>query len=501
MTLIIPLDSLSSTTQTQQQPAFTNSQAQNVPKASSKKLEKPKHGRAASEYSAIQIRKSQFEALETQPPGKDACGHHLDRSSTDSGISESLSPTSPVNFKDCSLISSKDDCESQTLITQENVSDNALISESSSTPNLCFAMANSFLEMYDEGEEQDLSRILSNAKYNHMAKENSSGELGASFEELIDRLLSPPMSKADYKFVSAFLCLYRRFAGPSDLLFAIVSRFEKLNNDHQPQIIRVTSQLYYLNVLAQWASDYPGDFAHSLPRRSLTKFLAALANTRIFAVAVKEITLHLDSSIDDDDLGWESDTRRSRASTIESLFSNSSIRSATSALNIESSTEETNNNHEFDEFANYRVTRHSSSPSIASSESKSGTQSTGSFQILLNSTEKAQRQAKLLTPAPKIPLSKVQWHEVMDSSEEDIARELTRIDWIMLSSLKPRDLVRHVCLSAHERERCKSLLAVNRMINHFNHIAFWAANLILLRDKPKHRAKALEKFMRIASVG
>jgi hypothetical protein len=36
------------------------------------------------------------------------------------------------------------------------------------------------------------------------------------------------------------------------------------------------------------------------------------------------------------------------------------------------------------------------------------------------------------------------------------------------------------------------------MIAHFNHIAKWVANMILLRDKPKHRAQMLEKFMHIA---
>ena len=88
----------------------------------------------------------------------------------------------------------------------------------------------------------------------------------------------------------------------------------------------------------------------------------------------------------------------------------------------------------------------------------------------------------------------------MEISEDDIARELTRIDWIMYSSIKPRDLVRHVTLSAEERGKCRGLENIDRMINHFNHIAFWVANLVLLRDKPKHRARMLERFMRIAWV-
>lgn len=89
---------------------------------------------------------------------------------------------------------------------------------------------------------------------------------------------------------------------------------------------------------------------------------------------------------------------------------------------------------------------------------------------------------------------------MIDTPEEDIARELTRIDWIMFSSIRPRDFVRHVSLTTNQKKKCKSLENVDRMICHFNHVAFWVANLVLLRDKPKHRAKALEKFMAVTWV-
>jgi hypothetical protein len=36
------------------------------------------------------------------------------------------------------------------------------------------------------------------------------------------------------------------------------------------------------------------------------------------------------------------------------------------------------------------------------------------------------------------------------------------------------------------------------MIEHFNYLADWVINFILLRDKPKHRALMLEKFYRVA---
>lgn len=88
----------------------------------------------------------------------------------------------------------------------------------------------------------------------------------------------------------------------------------------------------------------------------------------------------------------------------------------------------------------------------------------------------------------------------METPEEEFARELTRIDWIMYNSFRPRDLVRHVSISGMDKEKIKSLKNVNRMIKQFNHLAFFVASMILLRDKPKHRAKALEKFMLIAAV-
>lgn len=112
--------------------------------------------------------------------------------------------------------------------------------------------------------------------------------------------------------------------------------------------------------------------------------------------------------------------------------------------------------------------------------------------------ENAQRNARMLDLTPKHILNKSQWRQFMDTPDDDFARELTRIDWIMFSSFRPRDLVRHVGISGKDKDKIKSLEHVNRMIKSFNHLAFFVASMVLLRDKPKHRAKALEKFMSIA---
>ena len=328
-------------------------------------------------------------------------------------------------------------------------------------------------------------------------------ELGIAFEELVDRLLAQPMSKSDSKFAPIFLCLYRKFAPPSSLIKAIVRRFEDLNDRDLPHLTRMTSQLRYLNILKDWASGYPGDFAHPLTRRVMTLFVQDLAASPEYSTANKEISPYLDVVAEDDDTQWACiDKSRSRANTTESFLTISSVQSAASTLNADSPTltadSSTEDVIEHVGLEKARPTRISETPSQVLSRSRSEILSTDSSQTLLTTFEAAQRQAQLLTPVPRNLLTKVQWHQFMDIPEEEVARELTRIDWIMYCSIRPRDLIRHVSVASDQKDKCKSLENFNRMIHQFNHVAFWVANIILLREKPKHRARALEKFMSIA---
>lgn len=334
-------------------------------------------------------------------------------------------------------------------------------------------------------------------------EDDDAKDLGVAFEDLVDRLLAQPISKSDSKFAPIFLCLYRKFAPPVSLIEAIIRRFEGLNDQDLPHLTRITSQLRYLNILKDWVSGYPGDFAHPRTRRVMTVFVQGLAAYPSYATVNKEISSYLDVVVEDDDIQWAcSDKSRSRANTTESFLTMSSVHSAASTLNADSPTLTADSStedivdHEGQE--KFEPTRISETPSSVPSIGRSEGQPFGSVQTLLNTLENAQRQAQLLNPVPRYSLTKVQWHQFMDIPGEDVARELTRIDWIMYCSIRPRDLVRHVSLANDQKDKCKSLENFNRMIHHFNHVAFWVANIILLRDKPKHRARALEKFMGIA---
>ena len=312
-----------------------------------------------------------------------------------------------------------------------------------------------------------------------------SDENGYTFDQLVDRLLAQPMSKNDTKFVSVFLALYRRFGTPSQLLEAILKRFEALAKNRDMPMIRVIAQLRYLAVLHQWVAYYPGDFAYPTTRKLIRKFASALASNREFSVAALEIIRDLEMVAEDDDTDWAcSDRQRAQNDQLPAFYN--------TVLDEES---------EDDAFTQAigQMSMGSDRLSVARSSMTAGSKSTnGSSLTLVTQVERNERLARQLEPNPIKPLSKVQWHQLMSLDDEVIAKELTRMDWIMFSSVRPRDLVRHVSLSTEARKSCKQLENVTRMTAHFNHIAFLVTNYILLRDKPKHRALMLEKWMRIA---
>ncbi|GME47137.1 Ras guanine nucleotide exchange factor A [Neofusicoccum parvum] len=316
-----------------------------------------------------------------------------------------------------------------------------------------------------------------------------SDENGYTFEQLVDRLVAQPLSKQDTKFVAIFLSLYRKFAAPSQLLEALIKRFDALEHERSPQMIRTVTQLRHLSIMEQWLSTYPGDFAHFTTKRMMTLFVNRLASNRIFAVASKEILSDLDAVVEDDDTDWAcSDKHRESASS-----SNATLTEETDEDLSKSATELT--------ISITRGSTHTTDTANTGHPERSistSTTTTSSSQTMMNAIEQARQQAKLLVPIPRVTLTKTQWHLLIGESEENIARELTRMDWIMFQSIRPRDLVRHVSMNAAEKKKCKSLDNVDRMIEHFNHLAYWVTNFILLRDKPKHRAMMLEKFMKVA---
>lgn len=352
-------------------------------------------------------------------------------------------------------------------------------------------MHKSFLNL-DESQESGTS--LSSSSSTSQSEEDFSGQdlhsdspidaRGYSFDSLVNRLLLLPKSKADSRFRSVFLALYRKFAAPGQLLEAIVYRFEALEGKDVAFMSRTVSQLRYLSVIEQWIGTYPGDFAHPRTRRRMRTFVAKLSNTRIFTAAAREMSADLDVVTDDDDTDWACcDKDRERSETVDSSISWPS----------RSSTLLDDPNLEFSDNLGTLTLNSGNS----TNDTVTGTPLPSSYG-LLHTVDLARRQAKSLAHVPKTPINKSHWHNLLEMPIDSIARELTRMDWIMFSAIRPRDLIRHVTLPAAQKAACKSLVHVNRMIEHFNHLRDWVANFILFRDKAKHRVQMLEKLMQVA---
>jgi hypothetical protein len=344
---------------------------------------------------------------------------------------------------------------------------------------------------------------------------------GVTFDDLVDRLLEYPMSRADTQFADIFLCLYRKFAAPGQLLAAVLRRIDRVRDDRTAhQLTTTATQLQMIEVVAKWVSLYPGDFARPGTRRTLVEFIDHLATEPVFFFSAQQMRRNVDNNVcEDDDTGWArsddavDDGAAAAAATTAATTTTTTVRglskdpiSLPDLSNFGSLTLGTSLNLDLDD-------RPTTTATTAAAPSASSNQltllqhaphldggSAYSTQFQYRSPEEYEREAVLCEPRPQFPLSKLRYRVFMETPNSVIADEMTRMDWTMFASIRIRDFVRHVSLGGDERDKCRSLKNVNRMVSHFNHVARWVASMVLFRDKAKHRALCLEKFMNIATT-
>jgi hypothetical protein len=355
---------------------------------------------------------------------------------------------------------------------------------------------NSFLDMEESDAESlyrysDVTPILQRNDDTFFDK--PAKVAGISFDELVDRLLSQNMSRADSNFADIFLCLYRKFAAPSQLFAAILSRLEAATNDKNTHYLTRTGvQLRIITVVAKWVSTYPGDFASPESHRNLDAFIAQLSGEPVFATAAQEMRNQLQNRVvEDDDTGW---------AHTDDTFDKTAVRQPSAPPSPVRQRPNPRSEYEETAYAPPEVSGEPERKESVAESTGSGRPSSpaASLSPSFHTVEDYEKQAATMIPRGTLPLTKFRYDIFMDTPDDDFADEITRIDWVMFSSIRVRDFVRHVSLPLDQKEKCKSLANVNRMISHFNHIARWVANMIVMRDKAKHRARMLEKFMNIA---
>ena len=361
-----------------------------------------------------------------------------------------------------------------------------------------------FLNMDDESIHDDTSPTEETTdKLQKLTTEDETPPEGLTFADLVDRLLATPASKGDQKFVAAFLCLYRAFATPVQLLAAIIERFGKTQKSDLVALTKTAELIRYLSVLGTWTTYYPGDFADVKTRGMANTFIAEAEKTKSYAAAARQVANNLQTFVADDDEDWafsdQASAVRSRSNTTSQKSSATTTPSKgmrTRQRQIRRSKDDESSESE-DDMDTPSSPRHSATTSSASSLLK-GSQVSSQTSDNLHNLESARESARKLRTIPHIPASKLQWHHFMACPTEELAIEMTRIDSTMYSAIRPRDFVRYVTISNSQRVKPGQVDHIGMMTKHFNHLALFVSGMILLRDKPKHRARMLERFMELA---
>jgi hypothetical protein len=307
---------------------------------------------------------------------------------------------------------------------------------------------------------------------------------GWTWDELINRLLSQPMSRSDITFVTIFLCFYRKFAAPCELLNAIIDRFRAIGHEEKLRALRIPAQLRYCNVLHQWVSSHPGDFANQKTKKQLLAFLDSINTDRSLALTAADMVKMLQSPVEDEDDAWaRSDVDMDRKPSIQSFLTGSSTTFPDCPAKA------------------WKLSLDNPSTQLRVPGDKGTSELDAVSTLTMGSTMGLTTSKTEPLPPPSTAIKAGGQYELfMAIPLAEVANELTRLDWNEFSRIRPRDLVRHINVPPESRENSPNLAPVNNMISHFNHVAYWVASVILEKPKPKHRARALEKFMEIAWV-
>eukprot|EP01104_Vermistella_antarctica_P009701 TRINITY_DN2514_c0_g1_i4.p1 TRINITY_DN2514_c0_g1~~TRINITY_DN2514_c0_g1_i4.p1 ORF type:complete len:427 (+),score=135.88 TRINITY_DN2514_c0_g1_i4:380-1660(+) len=129
--------------------------------------------------------------------------------------------------------------------------------------------------------------------------------------------------------------------------------------------------------------------------------------------------------------------------------------------------------------------------SIAKSTSKSLAKTDGDNLLV--------RQFRTQPLEPKVNMKLIFSPELkwIDIDSEELARQLTLMDFGVYSAIRPTELLNQAWAKPQLKHRAPN---VTKMSIRFNHLSYWVATQIVKEVRLKDRAKVMTKFIRIAEV-
>jgi hypothetical protein len=300
----------------------------------------------------------------------------------------------------------------------------------------------------------------------------------ATLDELLDKLLFLAVSGDDPMFISNFLLTYRRFATPRSVLVAMQKRIRQLDSPSGDPMFACYAQMRICHLLEQWIQEYPYDF--SVGRTPLA--LEAL----VTSIVAKTYLLHYGCDfapfsktaehLQDQDAAWA-------LLAEESDDSNSVLDEELPIVN------------NFD----YLTTNETQAPPsivVSSRERRLSLPLTvtisGRYDLGPNtvpfSTEDVEFKRFL-----KDLVKNSQEISLVDSLH--IAEEITRIEAKYFLEIEPRQWLHYTLVSGKKDPESSTIARFNAFSSH---LAEWVVSLILCHDRPKNRARQIEKFVDVA---
>ncbi|KAJ7071009.1 ras guanine nucleotide exchange factor domain-containing protein [Mycena amicta] len=312
----------------------------------------------------------------------------------------------------------------------------------------------------------------------------------ATLDELLDKLLFLAVSGDDPTYITHFLLTYRRFASPRSVLLAMQLRLRQLDQPSGDPMFACFAQMRICHLLEQWIRDYPYDFkVRGTPSALSALFKSITSKTYLLHYGADFLPFHeMLPNLVDKDAAWalkpdypedESDYDDDEKSAVLTLSSTHS-----SDLELPSNTRSPSSK------AKTPTTLAPSRERKGSIPFSSKITSTPPIASALGPTDNSEGTNRSTLK----DLLKVAMDLNMIDSEE-IAQEITRMQAKLFLDIEPRHWLRYTFVGGKKDPLTDSIVCFN---DFSNHLAVWVVSMILCHDKPKVRAKQIEKMVEIA---
>ncbi|KAI6031828.1 ras guanine nucleotide exchange factor domain-containing protein [Pisolithus microcarpus] len=368
------------------------------------------------------------------------------------------------------------DLEERRLSSARSTNNLAAAASSQIGTALSLQRAGDLTNGHDEEERQLLKE-----------KETRSAQY-VTVEELLDKLLFLAVSGDDPTFISQFLLTYRRFASPRSVLLAMQKRLRELDKSLGDSGFVGYAEMRICHLLQTWIDCYPQDFAvpgTSGALSALVKSILRKIHLCHYGTDFLPFLEHI-SNVSDVDAAWAQKAEPLLDDSDDSYcISDGEDDTLVSSLAVESA-----------------------------SASASKCSVTQSYENSIGSSSRERKQSlplsakALIMPvsppvsdSPDIPPKQL-LKELAKYSQElqnydcsEIAEEITRVEATLFLAIMPRDWLRFTFVPGRKDPEADSIARFNAISNY---LADWVVSLILCHDKPRNRAKQIEKFVDIA---